>query len=76
VEFSPDGAPIVTGSNVDEKVYNWPILRAPLPAPEWLPPLAEALAGQHIDAEEVGKVIPVRQLHRLRQDRLSDPGGG
>ena len=35
--------------------------------PDWLPDLAEAVAGQHIDEQEVSEVLSVEALYRLRQ---------
>jgi len=35
--------------------------------PDWLPDLAEAVAGQHIDVQDVSEVVPVENLYRLRQ---------
>lgn len=65
-EFSPDGSQVLTCSP-DRQVRIWEVSRAPLPVPPWLPKLAEALAGQHIDAQEVSRAVPVEELYRLRQ---------
>ncbi|HKS38831.1 MAG TPA: hypothetical protein VJW76_16675 [Verrucomicrobiae bacterium] len=69
-EFSPDGACVVTGS-WDETVRIWPVVRAPLPAPAWLPELAEAAAGLRLDANDVSEVTPVEEFYQLRQSLSS-----
>jgi hypothetical protein len=38
-----------------------------MPVPDWLPSLAEAVAGQHINDQDVAEVLPVEDLYRLRQ---------
>jgi len=65
-EFSPDGSRLVTFSS-DKAVRIWEVTQAPLPVPDWLPALAEAVAGQHIDEQDVGEVLSVEVLYRLRQ---------
>jgi WD40 repeat protein len=65
-EFSPDGSRVVTFSS-DKGIRIWEVTQAPLPAPDWLPALAEAVAGQHIDEQEVSEVLSVEVLYRLRQ---------
>jgi len=65
-EFSPDGSRVVTFSS-DKAVRIWEVTQAPLPVPDWLPALAEAVAGQHINDQEVSEVLPVEVLYRLRQ---------
>jgi eukaryotic-like serine/threonine-protein kinase len=65
-EFSPDGSQLVTFSS-DKAVRIWEVIQAPLPVPDWLPALAEAVAGQHINEKEVAEVVPVEVLYRLRQ---------
>jgi WD40 repeat protein len=65
-EFDRDGALVAT-SSWDDTVRLWPIVAAPLPAPDWLLDLAEALAGQRINQNNVSEVVPVMSLFRLRQ---------
>lgn len=65
-EFSPDGSQLVTFSS-DKAVRIWEVTQAPLPVPDWLPALAEAVAGQHINEKEVAEVLSVEVLYRLRQ---------
>jgi WD40 repeat protein len=65
-EFSPDGSRVVTFSS-DKGVRIWEVAQAPLPVPDWLPALAEAVAGQRMDEQEVSEVLPVEALYRLKQ---------
>jgi WD40 repeat protein len=65
-EFSPDGSQVVTFSS-DKAVRIWEVTQAPLPVPDWLPALAEAVAGQYINEKEVAEVVSVEDLYRLRQ---------
>jgi hypothetical protein len=65
-EFSPDGSQVLTCSP-DRQVRIWEVTSAPLPVPPWLPELAEALAGQLIDAQEVSGAMPVEKLYELRR---------
>ena len=65
-EFSPDGSRVVTFSS-DKAVRIWEVTQAPLPVPDWLPALAEAVAGQHINEKDVAEVLSVEVLYRLRQ---------
>jgi WD40 repeat protein len=71
-EFSPDGARVVTCS-ADMAVRAWEISSAPFPAPEWLPGLAEAVAGQRINADESSRALAVEELYRLRQKLTANP---
>jgi hypothetical protein len=41
---------------------------------EWLPALAEAVAGQHIDAQDVSEAVPVEALYLLRQKLAANSG--
>ncbi len=65
-EFSPDGTRVLTASS-DSTARLWPVLEFPTPAPAWLPELAEALAGQRLDDNDVSQPVSVESLHRLRQ---------
>lgn len=65
-EFSPDGMRVVTCSP-DRAVRLWEVTRAPLPAPAWLPALAEAVAGQRINAHDVSEVQSVEALYEMRR---------
>ena len=65
-EFSPDGSQVVTFSS-DKAVRIWEVTQAPLPVPDWLPALAEAVAGQQINDKDVADAVPVEALYRLRQ---------
>jgi WD40 repeat protein len=70
-EFSPDGSRVVTCSS-DKAVRIWEMTSAPLPVPGWLPALAEAIAGQHVDALDVSEVGSLEDFYQLRQRLLAD----
>jgi len=74
-EFSPDGSQLVTFSS-DKAVRIWEVTQAPLPVPDWLPALAEAVAGQHINDKDVAEVLPVEVLYRLRQTLSTNTAPG
>ena len=74
--FSPDGSRVLTCSS-DKGVRIYEITQSPLPVPEWLPDLAEAVAGQHIDAQDVSEVVPVENLYptptEARREHRANP---
>ncbi len=70
-EFSPDGRFIVSCST-DETARIWELPFASLPILDWLPELAEAVAGQEIDDRDVITVVVVDELFRLKQKLLAD----
>jgi WD40 repeat protein len=49
-QFSPDGQRVLTASG-DGTARVWEVPVAPVPAPTWLPDLAEALGGLRLDAQ-------------------------
>jgi hypothetical protein len=57
----------VVTCSADMAVRVCEVTSAPLPVPDWLPALAEAIAGQHIDAQEVSEVVSVERLYQLRE---------
>jgi eukaryotic-like serine/threonine-protein kinase len=65
-EFSHDGTRILT-SSVDKSARIWEVVMAPVPAPEWLPEIAEALAGQRLNHQDVSEMVPVETLYRLKE---------
>jgi WD40 repeat protein len=74
-EFNPAGTLVATGS-WDDTVRLWPVVKAPVPVPEWLPDLAEALAGQRIGQDHVSQIVPAMRLFQIRQElrNRQDPG--
>jgi WD40 repeat protein len=64
--FSPDGRWIVTASN-DRKARLWGIPLAPLPIPDWLPDLAEAIVGKRLNAQGLPEAVPIEELVALKQ---------
>lgn len=69
-EFSPDGRCVLTCS-LDGMAKIWPVLDPPLPAPLWLAELAEALAGERMDENNLSQPVPVETLFRCRQRLVS-----
>jgi WD40 repeat protein len=49
-QFSPDGQRVVTASS-DGTSRVWDVPDVPVPAPAWLPDLAEAIGGLRLDAQ-------------------------
>jgi WD40 repeat protein len=71
VQFSPDMQRLLT-SAFDGKIKIWDLtcLRPPMPAPDWLPELAEALGGKRIDKNDAPETVPGDSFPRVR-DRLA-----
>jgi tetratricopeptide (TPR) repeat protein len=74
--FSPDGTAIATGC-LDRTARVWPILSVSGPAPDWLPDLAEAIAGRRLTQDRTSEVVPVTRYldlkTRLAQSQGQDP---
>ena len=64
--FSPDGRNVVTAS-ADGTARIWEVPLAPLPVPDWLPALAEAVGGQRIDERDRSTIVPVAELFALKK---------
>jgi WD40 repeat protein len=71
-EISPDGLRVVTAS-ADKTARIWDVPLAPMPAPDWLPELAEAVAGQRVDAQDMSRTVPVAALFQMRARIASPP---
>jgi hypothetical protein len=71
VQFSFDMQRLLTGA-FDGKIKIWDLscLRPPMPAPEWLPELAEALGGKRIGKNDAPETVPGDSFPRVR-DRLA-----
>jgi WD40 repeat protein len=58
-EFSPDGRRLLTASfDGTVKVWDLVSLRPPLPAPDWLPALAESLGGKRVGPKDSLESVP------------------
>ena len=66
--FSPDGERVVTAS-WDKTARVWDAPSIPLPVPDWIADLAEAIAGKRIGEGESLDLVDVKKLFELR-DRL------
>jgi hypothetical protein len=71
--FRPHGLQILTCAS-DRGIRLLDLTPAPLPAPDWLASLAEAVAGQRLDANDVSEAVSVEDLYRLRQERAANMG--
>jgi WD40 repeat protein len=71
-EFSPDGHHLLTASyDGTVKVWDLALLRPPLPAPDWLPMLAESLGGKRLGPKDSLESVPgtVFQTAKARVER-------
>jgi WD40 repeat protein len=67
-EFSPDGKRLLTCSyDGTAKIWELNLLCPPMPVPDWLPDLAESLAGKRISSRDTPESIPGDAFHRVKQ---------
>jgi hypothetical protein len=52
----------------------WPVIRAPLPAPSWLPDLAEALVGNRLRDDGASESVPAERWEALKASLSSQEG--
>ena len=71
-QFSPDGQRVVTASDRREGSV-WELPRAPVPVPEWLPELAEAVGGQRLNDGGSLEHVSDSNLPVLQQRLVGDP---
>jgi WD40 repeat protein len=69
----PDGRQALSAA-VDGTVRVWPVVIAPTPAPAWLVPLAEAVAGRRLTAEGTTERVSAERLRVLRAELGSSVG--
>jgi WD40 repeat protein/serine/threonine protein kinase len=75
VAFSPDGGRLLTASyDGTIKIWDLAFLRPPIPAPDWLPDLAETLGGKRIGAKDAPESVPGDGLQRVRHRLAQSPG--
>ena len=65
--FSPDGHWIATAS-LDGTARIWEVSHGPVPVPAWLPGLAEAVAGQRLNAGRISELVGAGEFLRLKQE--------
>jgi len=65
--FSPDGRRFLT-SSFDGTIKIWDLthVRPPVPAPDWLPELAEALGGKRVGAKEILEPVPGDSFQQVK----------
>jgi WD40 repeat protein len=52
----------------------WPVMSAPMPAPSWLPDLAEALAGYRLRDDGASEIVPTERWDTLKASLCSQEG--
>ncbi|MBX3731417.1 MAG: hypothetical protein KF791_02345 [Verrucomicrobiae bacterium] len=72
-DLSPDER---YGLSADENasIRVWPVLIAPLPAPAWLPELAEAVAGHRLRADGLQESAPLERWPAVSATLAAFPG--
>ena len=65
-DFSPDGRRGVT-SCFDGSARIWPVVNVHSPSPRWRPELAEAVAGERLNADQTTADVPPAEFFRLRE---------
>ena len=67
VAFSPDGRRLLTASYDGRiKIWDLTLVRPPVPVPDWLPDLAEALGGKRIGPKEAPETVPGDSFHKVQ----------
>jgi WD40 repeat protein/tRNA A-37 threonylcarbamoyl transferase component Bud32 len=69
LEFSPDGTYLATAS-ADHSARVWELPAVVLPVPEWLPRLAEDMAGKRYAGPGISEIIPANDLLSLKSEIL------
>jgi hypothetical protein len=64
--FSPDGKWVITASS-ENSGQLWEAPMAPLPVARWLAELAEAIAGQRLNAQGAFEPVPWEELFRIKR---------
>ncbi|NLH72445.1 MAG: protein kinase, partial [Verrucomicrobia bacterium] len=70
--FSPDGHWIAAAGG-NWTVYIWEFTPAPLPIPDWLPDLAEAVATEKLNAQRGFEFVSTRALQQLKERLAQSP---
>lgn len=70
--FSPDGTQLATACQL-RSGWVWDVPVVGDSVPDWLPDLAEAVAGQRIDADRIASLVPPAEFLRLKRALVSLP---
>jgi WD40 repeat protein len=73
VHLSADGRMALSVAN-NGVARLWPIVRVPMPAPNWLPDLAEALAGRRLRDDGAPEIVPAEQWESSEASLSSQQG--
>jgi hypothetical protein len=74
VAWSPDSQRLATASS-DGAARIWDLTPAPVPAPAWLPDLAEAVAGRRLTDTGTLELLPTDRLWSLKEQLTNAAGG-
>ncbi|MBI2946023.1 MAG: protein kinase [Verrucomicrobia bacterium] len=73
--FSPDGQRVVTASE-DMAARVWEVPTVPVPVPDWLPKLTEAIAGKRFNDQGVSEAVPAAEFLALKQQLAENSVAG
>ena len=71
-EFSPDGTQLATACQ-HRSGWIWDVPTVGVPIPDWLPDLAEAVAGQRFDQDRIAALVPPTAFLRLKRVLADQP---
>ncbi len=72
-QLSPDGQRVATRIVRDRAARIWEVPEPPMPAPTWLPVLAEAVAGQRLNDQRIPEPVAAEEISRLKNHLLQSP---
>jgi WD40 repeat protein/tetratricopeptide (TPR) repeat protein len=75
VQFAADGQSVITTSE-DHSARVWELAPLETPVPDWLPRVAEAVAGERFGPQGILESVPAEQLLKLKTELLAVPANG